>query len=104
MKIIFYIGLAISATSIANAATVVWSAYYDTGIIDAGPATSAPALATGNWVQIGYFSGLTDSQIQADALSVSGTAILAAAFQTFGQLQINTNNSYSNGLEYHNHN
>ncbi len=85
------------AAGVSRGATVNWAAFNNTGIITAGTPSSAAALQTGNWVQIGYFDsslGATqaaiDAAVSANAGTVSGTATLAAAFHTFGSLQINT--------------
>jgi len=87
-----------------DAATVAWSAFDNTGIINSGLASSAAALPTGNWVQIGYFDSTLganqtaiNAAITSDSQTVSGTATLAAAFHTFGSLQINTGSQSGNG-------
>ena len=94
----------IFAATVANAATVRWIGLTDTGVINTGPIASAPALATGNWVQIGYFDnslGATqtaiDSAIRADGATVAGTATLVNAFHTFAAVQINTGSQAGNG-------
>lgn len=90
MRILTFILALAIASGVGRAATVNWNAFQDTGVILPGTPSSAPALGLTNWVQIGYFKTLTDSQVTSLAATQSGTLTLAGDFFTFGKLQIST--------------
>lgn len=71
----------------ANAATVAWGDTINTAIID----TSGALLTQGNYVRIGYFGSLSNSQIQANALTTAGIALLNADFHEFARSTIGAN-------------
>ncbi|MDB6004235.1 MAG: hypothetical protein JWR15_1222 [Prosthecobacter sp.] len=66
------------------AATVTWGDINDTALIDAGGAL----LTQGNYVRIGYFGTLSNSQIQTDAQTTAGIALLNADFHEFATTKI----------------
>ncbi|WP_395749804.1 PEP-CTERM sorting domain-containing protein [Prosthecobacter sp.] len=85
-KIALFIAF-LSLSGISHAATVAWNTQSaDTGLIDA----SAAALSVGNYVRIGYFATLTDSQIAADATTLAGIALLNADFKEFAHTTVGT--------------
>ena len=87
MKILPLIVICIANVTACHAASVSWGAAIDTGIIDA----SGAALTTSNVVRIGYFGTLTNSQVQANALTPSGITALNSDWHQFAQSTIGTN-------------
>lgn len=87
MRFLPLILLCIANMTACHAASVSWGAAIDTGIIDSAGA----ALVAPNVVRIGYFGTLTNSQIQANALTSSGISTLNSDWHQFAQSTIATN-------------
>jgi hypothetical protein len=88
------LAVALLSSGRAYSATVAWGDTIDTGIID----SSGAALPVGNYVRIGYFGTLTNSQIQANAQTPAGIAALNADFHQFAISTIGTNTGGTAGL------
>ena len=74
----------------ARGASVGWNAVIDTGLVDnVGAGTAVP---TGNWIRLGFFSGLTDLQVQVFATAGNQTA-LNNAFKDFATATVGTGTS-----------
>lgn len=89
MKNLPLILLGVFTAGVSHAATVTWSAATNTGLID----SSAGALGVGNYVRIGYFGTLSNSQIQTDATTLTGISLLNADFHEFANTTVGTNTS-----------
>ena len=78
-------------TAVADAATVNWGAAIDTGIITT-TATGSAALPIGNYLLLGYFTGITDAQIQLAAQTSSGVngLLTGSNFVRFDFLTVGT--------------
>ncbi len=87
MKRLLSLAVVLSTAAASDAATVTWGAAIDTGIID----SSAAALAVGNYVRIGYFGTLSDSQVIANAATTAGLDALNLDFHEFANTTIGTN-------------
>jgi len=83
MKRLLLVICGIVFATVSHAATVNWSALpnggANAGLVD----DTAAALATGNFLRIGYFTGLTASQISSNALTLSGISTLDSNFHQF---------------------
>ena len=74
--------LGICGAACSQAATVNWSAASDTGLITSATSGSA-ALAVNNYLRIGYFGTLSNSQISQDATTPAGISLLNGDFHQF---------------------
>ena len=88
MKRILLLLLGIFSVAVSRAATVSWSATPNAGTNAGLVDNTAAVLAVGNFLRIGYFTGLTDSQVSSNALTLSGISTLNSNFHEFANTTV----------------
>ena len=97
MKRLLLIIFGIVFATVSHAATVNWSALpnggANAGLVD----NTAAALAAGNFLRIGYFTGLTDSEISSNAQTLSGISTLNSNFHEFASTTVGSGSGNTAG-------